>query len=92
MTSVDQRYVRVCVYESDNKPTPAKSPSSCGSSSHNTAIVTDVPVLTDSENAAPRANPSMKLCTASPKMIIHATGLILPLPDITGPTANGLKL
>jgi hypothetical protein len=27
----------------------------------------------DSEKAAPMERPSMKLCTPSPKMIIHAT-------------------
>ena len=51
----------------------AKSPSSWGNSSQSTARETLIPVRMDSEKAAPMERPSMKLCTPSPKMIIHAT-------------------
>ena len=51
----------------------AKSPNSCGNSSHNTAALTLIPVKILSVKAAPIERPSIKLCTPSPKMIIHAT-------------------
>ncbi len=60
---------------------PAKSPSSCGNSSHMTATLTEIPVRMDSEKAAPMLSPSMKLCIPSPKMIIQATvAMVLPPP------------
>ena len=51
----------------------AKSPNSCGNSSQSTAALTLIPATILSEKAAPIDKPSIKLCTPSPKIIIHAT-------------------
>lgn len=48
-------------------------PSSCGSSSQNTAMEMETPVRMLSLKAAPMLSPSMKLWRPSPKMIMYAT-------------------
>lgn len=56
---------------------PHHSPSSWGNSSHTMAVDVLNPVSTDTVNEAPIARPSMKLCSASLRVIIHATVLML---------------
>ncbi len=56
-------------------------PSSWGNSSQKMAIEVLKPVSRDSVKDAPMARPSMKLCTASLTVIIHATVFILDVPS-----------
>lgn len=53
------------------------SPSSWGNSSHTMAVDVLNPVKTDTVKEAPIARPSMKLWSASLRVIIHATVLML---------------
>lgn len=60
-------------------PHRTNSPSSWGNSSHTMAVDVLNPVSTDTVNEAPIARPSMKLCSASLRVIIHATVLMLEI-------------
>lgn len=53
------------------------SPSSWGNSSHTIAVDVLNPASIDTVKEAPIARPSIKLCSASPRVIIHATVLML---------------
>lgn len=56
-------------------------PSSWGNSSQKMAIEVLKPVRRERVKDAPMARPSMKLCTASLTVIIHATVFILDIPS-----------
>lgn len=68
-----------CFFNGHKAGDEQDSPSSWGNSSHTMAVDVLNPANTDTVNEAPIARPSMKLCSASLRVIIHATVLMLEM-------------